>query len=640
MKRIRQKILLLLCFSIFPAFAFAQFEITEIEYFFNTDPGFGNGISITYSPTKNEDVSFNADLASLTPGTHLLFIRAKNSNNEWGMIKAIPVIINDAPSSNIPTEITEIEYFSGTDPGFGQGIALSISADNEHVINENIPELTFVSGSELLHVRAKNSFGLWGLTRTILFNSTLFSISGEPMPVSEIEYFLNDDPGFGQGIPISIFQNTEISFDGVISLPEMQAHSGVLFFRAKFSDNSWGLTKGQAVMLSLAGISAEPGMLTGLEYFFNEDPGFGNGTFVSVENEPMIEITVDALASDLDPGSHVFYARVRSSNGLWGQIVQAPFETNENVRTVVFVVDMSIQQANGFFNPDNQSVYVRGEFNNWALASMEYTVDGLFETERHVFGLEGEEIGYKYYFATSEDVTSGTWESEVGPGADGNRVLTLSPVNEAMILHPVFFNNQETVIEVPNVVTLILPAHESTNVGVIPEFIWGDADRAISYHFQLSTSATFDEHIYDVDGIFETSLSPENMLAEQTIHFWRVRARNLAGYSDWSEAFEFTTLRSTSFEGHTIPTVYALMQNYPNPFNPVTIIRFDLPETTEVLLEVYNLAGQRVTVLKSGLMQAGSHQVVFKTTPLSSGMYLYRLQAGEHVFFKKMTLIK
>jgi hypothetical protein len=640
MKRIRQKILLLLCFSIFPAIAFAQFEITEIEYFFNTDPGFGNGISITYSPTNNENVSFNADLASLTPGTHLLFIRAKNSNNEWGMIKAIPVIINDAPSTITPTEITEIEYFSGTDPGFGQGIAFSISADDEHVINENIPELTYGVGSELVHVRAKNSFGLWGLTRTILFNSTLFSISGEPMPVSEIEYFLNDDPGFGQGIPISISQNTDISFDGVISLPEMQAHSGVLFFRAKFSDNSWGLTKGQAVMLSLASISAEPGMLTGLEYFFNEDPGFGNGTFVSVENEPMIEIAVDVPTFDLDPGSHVFYARVRSSNGLWGQLVQASFETNENVRTVVFVVDLSIQQANGLFNPEIHDVYVRGAFNNWALAIMDSAEEALFETEREIFGLEGEQVEYKFYFAETGDATGGTWEDEVGSGTDGNRVLTLSPVNEAIILNSVFFNNDETLIEIPERVTLLSPENEATDVELFPEFLWMESEGAASYHYQLSYNQGFENILYERDDVTETSLSLEDELGYLTEYYWRVRAVNTVGMSDWSDVFSFITIQSTSTETESYPIAFELNQNYPNPFNPVTIIQFEVPQAGDILIEVYNLSGQKVATLQKGVVQAGVHKIRFNGSRLSSGVYMYRMKTDEQTFIRKMTLIK
>lgn len=86
---------------------------------------------------------------------------------------------------------------------------------------------------------------------------------------------------------------------------------------------------------------------------------------------------------------------------------------------------------------------------------------------------------------------------------------------------------------------------------------------------------------------------------------------------------------------------FKLEQNYPNPFNPSTTIHFSLPEfTSDVKLEVYDLLGRQVAVLASGSMGAGAYTVRFEGAGLASGMYLYRLQAGNHVSIKKMTLIK
>lgn len=88
------------------------------------------------------------------------------------------------------------------------------------------------------------------------------------------------------------------------------------------------------------------------------------------------------------------------------------------------------------------------------------------------------------------------------------------------------------------------------------------------------------------------------------------------------------------------PSALTLRQNYPNPFNPTTVIRFELPVTEEVRLEVFNVQGQRVATLQSGSLQAGVHTVSFDASALSSGIYLYRLQAGGQVISRKMTLIK
>jgi sugar lactone lactonase YvrE len=88
------------------------------------------------------------------------------------------------------------------------------------------------------------------------------------------------------------------------------------------------------------------------------------------------------------------------------------------------------------------------------------------------------------------------------------------------------------------------------------------------------------------------------------------------------------------------PTAYSLSQNYPNPFNPTTSIRFRLPESGNVRLEVYDVLGKLVAVLVNEHMQAGSYQVPFNASALSSGVYLYRLSARGFSSVHKMMLVK
>jgi hypothetical protein len=89
-----------------------------------------------------------------------------------------------------------------------------------------------------------------------------------------------------------------------------------------------------------------------------------------------------------------------------------------------------------------------------------------------------------------------------------------------------------------------------------------------------------------------------------------------------------------------IPLVYTLEQNYPNPFNPSTTIKFTLPKTSSVTLTVYNILGQKVATLFDGRMNAGAQVVRFDATMLSSGVYIYRLEAGDFRSQKKMMLLK
>ena len=98
-------------------------------------------------------------------------------------------------------------------------------------------------------------------------------------------------------------------------------------------------------------------------------------------------------------------------------------------------------------------------------------------------------------------------------------------------------------------------------------------------------------------------------------------------------------------DGISLPTEFALHNNYPNPFNPVTNIVYDIPEVTDVTLEIYNVMGQRVRTLAQGSHEPGRYQIVWNATNdfgqgLSSGMYIYRIQAGDFVSVKKLVLMK
>jgi hypothetical protein len=89
-----------------------------------------------------------------------------------------------------------------------------------------------------------------------------------------------------------------------------------------------------------------------------------------------------------------------------------------------------------------------------------------------------------------------------------------------------------------------------------------------------------------------------------------------------------------------IPREFALEQNYPNPFNPSTIIRIVLPQGSPVSLVVYNPLGQKVAELMNGERAAGYYQFRFDARGLSSGVYFYRLQAGEFVQTKRLLLVR
>ena len=123
----------------------------------------------------------------------------------------------------------------------------------------------------------------------------------------------------------------------------------------------------------------------------------------------------------------------------------------------------------------------------------------------------------------------------------------------------------------------------------------------------------------------------------------------LAAYDDAGNRSEFTgpvsaILLSTDQQS-LFPEAYTLHQNYPNPFNPTTQIRYDLPENSYVSINIYDLMGKRVKLLVNSKQDAGYRSIHWNATsdlgqPVSAGMYIYTIQAGEFRKTRKMVLLK
>jgi len=102
----------------------------------------------------------------------------------------------------------------------------------------------------------------------------------------------------------------------------------------------------------------------------------------------------------------------------------------------------------------------------------------------------------------------------------------------------------------------------------------------------------------------------------------------------------YPNLTAVKTISNNIPASFSLSQNYPNPFNPTTVINYTVPKSSFVSLKVYNILGQEVATLYQGFQKAGEYKTNFDASKLSSGVYLYRLQANGFNEAKKMILMK
>ena len=140
-----------------------------------------------------------------------------------------------------------------------------------------------------------------------------------------------------------------------------------------------------------------------------------------------------------------------------------------------------------------------------------------------------------------------------------------------------------------------------------------------------------------------TNYFEDSSLEYDTEYFYRVSY--YAG--DWSELSEVisVTLEWMNVDGNQIPEVYALHQNYPNPFNPVTNLSYDLPENAMVNITIYDMMGRIVSTLVNENQSAGYKTLRWNATnntgqPVSAGVYIYTIQAGDFNKTRKMILLK
>ena len=161
------------------------------------------------------------------------------------------------------------------------------------------------------------------------------------------------------------------------------------------------------------------------------------------------------------------------------------------------------------------------------------------------------------------------------------------------------------------------------------------------YLLERSTNEEFSENI--VSNYLTNNYYEDDQMEYDTEYFYRVSyyANTLSEYSEVLSV----TLEWMDVDGAQLPTVYALHQNYPNPFNPVTKLSYDLPEDSFVNIIIYDVMGRKVKLLINDKQSAGYRSTLWDATndngePVSAGMYIYMIRAGEFNRTKKMVLLK
>jgi gliding motility-associated-like protein len=236
--------------------------ITRVEYYFDTDPGFGNGTSIPVTAAADLTRDFSVPLNSVSEGIHILYFRAKSSTGLWSIPWGRTVYVQRNSQTASLYSIDRIEYFFDTDPGFGNGISIPITTASDLTENFQLPFTSLPEGFHTIYYRAKSSNGLWS---TLLAKPVFIQRNAQTAAtpnLRKIEYFLDTDPGAGNATSISLSASAiDQSYSIDLSTAPLGFH--ILYVRSQDTNGRWSLPMAKPFFVNKSGSN-----IVALEYYY------------------------------------------------------------------------------------------------------------------------------------------------------------------------------------------------------------------------------------------------------------------------------------------------------------------------------------------------------------------------------------
>ena len=316
---------------LFLGFYTAQSQrLQSAEYFFGSDPGVGNAtaLSITVGDTLNE--VFSVPISSLSEGFNNLNVRLKDSIGVWSftltkIFYKMPII---ALAASTP-RIERIEYYVDSDPGQGNATPIDFTSMGDTTYQVfSIPVASLSDGFHNLNVRVQDSLGNWSFTLSKIFYKMPIMASSASTPrVERIEYFVDSDPGQGNATPIDFTSMGDTTYQ-VFSIPVASLSTGFhnLSVRVQDSLGDWSFTLSKIFYKMDTKVSTTAAKIVAMEYFYDIDPGVGNGLPLSINQGDTVNQILSTSISGLDSGYHFICVRAVDSIGSWSQVMTDTFK--------------------------------------------------------------------------------------------------------------------------------------------------------------------------------------------------------------------------------------------------------------------------------------------------------------------------
>lgn len=261
-----------------------------------------------------EDLTVNT--FALNPGMHTFTVTLMDADGVSSILET-GVFFHETKVST-DAQITAMEYFFDSDPGSGGATSISTSPSPEVVSAETLNTSGLAAGFHTLNLRGKDENNNWGPYAT----STIYVASGvgfnDVVQISALEYFIDTDPGSGNGTPIAVSTANNLSLTESIVLAGITPGFHTVFLRGKLENGAWGPYTTQTIYVESSAGFADVVNIEALEYFVDTDPGISNGTAISIAPNSELSLTQSLNLTGLTPGFHTLYLRGKLENGTWG----------------------------------------------------------------------------------------------------------------------------------------------------------------------------------------------------------------------------------------------------------------------------------------------------------------------------------
>ena len=318
-----------------------NYTLDRVEYYLDVDPGYGLATPISNVTGNNIELDFNIDLSNTSPGIHTLYVRARDDAGNWSFTQRRLFYVYDAPGGAVD-QLSRLEYYIDSDPGYGQATALALTDVTNSEGDYNISLTDVAPGIHTLYVRAQNSAGRWSFTQRRLFYVFEGTGTGEST-LQRLEYYLDDDPGFGLGAALALNDPYDSDGNYTIDLASVSPGIHTLYVRAQDNNGRWSFVQ-RRLFYVFDGPGSANNELERLEYFIDEDPGFGAGVELPLADvtNSQADYTIDLTTTT--PGIHTIYVRARDTRGRWSfvqrrlfYVYDAPGGPREIVKVEYFV---------------------------------------------------------------------------------------------------------------------------------------------------------------------------------------------------------------------------------------------------------------------------------------------------------------